>query len=167
MWSRSEWRSVRHNWSRSKTAVKKIWKKKDFLPVQMPNKLWKSDEPIRIVFLCILLNKIKNGNSMSQWFRSSFLLLYYEKIHELHRDYIVITHDEYLVKSYQQPLAKDCTPKDQYLPIRFSSRKVNNRCHSNYAKRLEIVLMYGVDRKCHVTWSGHHYVILQYQSNMY
>ena len=60
------------------TAVKEMKNGRSTGPDEIPTELWKSVGAIGILFLCILFNKIKNGNPMPQSFRESFLLPFYK-----------------------------------------------------------------------------------------
>lgn len=60
------------------TAVKEMKKGRSAGPDEIPTELWKSTGTIGILFLCILFNKIKNGNPMPQAFRASFLVPIYK-----------------------------------------------------------------------------------------
>ena len=60
------------------TAVKEMKNGRSTGPDEIPTEFWKSVGATGIIFLCILFNKIKNGNPMPRSFRESFLLPFYK-----------------------------------------------------------------------------------------
>lgn len=59
-------------------AISQMQSGKAVGPDEIPTDLWKQCSETSAVFLCILFNKIKNGNQMPEAFRESFLLPFFK-----------------------------------------------------------------------------------------
>lgn len=128
-------------------------------PYEIPTGLWKSVVAIGILFLSIMFNQIKNGSSMPQTFRESFLLPFFK-----HKGVI----NNLLMKIVPNIHSWPCG----FVTGRSADADADCRCHLSHEnicrKPLETfvwsLLIYRIPRD--LIWIPH-YVVVEYQCGMY